>query len=770
MGQLAVDLSRIPVERFIARFGPPVALAYFVMIGGTQWGEYSGFLRIANAVVATIFLVIYAARVTRRSDRIDGLMLLALLTFLLACLMSAFPRQSLDAALAALCWVALFYIARDVLAEGRARATTAATMMVLSAVTALFLANAEIGAAVRWIGLTNAQILPPLGMPVDVRPWGHEYDMAMLAVMLYPVWFLGHLGRLKIGFAVLVGIVLAVAVVLMGARNLWLATALATVLVAVPRLVQFFAKASRSARIGAIGALAAGALLLAVFSGPILDRALTSSTISQRTALWSAATEAWIHRPIAGYGPGAYPWIPATTDFFNLNSGHHRHPHNVVFQLLSEGGLIGLVAAGILLVAVGWPIVQRRRTIELFPLAVFLFGGIASNPTVYPYLIVVALVWAALALPRDAIDSQATSGAGHTVRRRLAFAGVALISVLTVPLLLGGVIYDGAVVAASKGETQRSRDALRASSMLDPGLAIYRRQLGIAELLDDDIDAAIGDLRRATALNPYDGVAWRALSIALVAADQPDAARAALDRALTRDRSDPANLLLLAQWQSEFADRDGLSDTAAEVVLAWPTVMFAPGWTDVLGDLLTPGEVIDLALARWHEGLPSPEPLVGQPLLLSILADRQDLTAAARLTGLSDRLVAANVAVLQCDAGAASALDLVPDDDRRTEVYWALKLQSASEQGDLDRTALDLYDLRTGSRPSSERAHEHLNPLRQINTSGALDPFGYGRLPIPWQEGEIVLPDPHAGLSRLMLDQPGALAALRPDGGPASCD
>ena len=656
---LRAPRAQLAARAFITRFGVPLALAYVVMIGGTQWGEYSGLLRVMNALLATAFIGVFVSTVGRHSDRVDRFVVLALLAFLAACVFSAFPRQSLDAALAALCWVAVFYVARDVLSDGPRTATVATTMMALSVVTTFFLAMAEFGAVGRWLSLTEGTLLPPLGLVVDVRPWGHEYDMAMLAVMLYPAWFIGNMSKLRVVAAALVGTVLAATIVLLGARNLWLATASATALVAIPPLIRYVAGAAPERRVAILGALFAGGLILVAFSGPILDRLLEGGTIGQRTAMWSAATEAWLDRPIAGHGPGAYAWIPGTTDFFSFNSGHHRHPHNVVFQLLPEAGIFGLAAAGLLVLGVGLPLFRQRRGLALWPILIFLLGGIGSNPTVYPYLIVVAIVWAAWALPRGPATQHETSR-GAVAFRRLSLAGVALIGAATIPLLIGGLLYDSAVVAARKGDIPTARDALRTATALDPGMAIHARQLGAAELLAGQNDAAIADLRRATQLNPLDGVAWRALAIGLAAENQDQAARRALDEALARDRSDPTNLLLLAEWQSEAGDAAGLRSTAAEIALAWPTVMFAPGWRELLGDMVTPQEVITLALDRWRDGAPSPEPLVGQPLLLSMLAGERDLTEASRLAGWSDSLVRASEEVLQCGEHAADLLNAVP--------------------------------------------------------------------------------------------------------------
>lgn len=750
------------------RFGLPLALVYVVMIGGTQLGQYSGALRVANALVAGAFIVAFVWGVARRSDRVDLFAVFAFLAFLAACLASAFPRQSLDAALAALVWLAVFYVARTAFSDERRSTTIATTMVALSLVTTAFLARAEFSNAGSWLSLTDGELLPPLGLPIDGRPWGHEYDMAMLAVMLYPAWFIGSMGRLKIAAAALVGAVLVVAIVLLGGRNLWLATVLATVLIAVAPLIRFLAGAAPRTRMAAIGALSAAVVILVAFGAPLLERLLTGATIDQRAAMWASATEAWLDRPIAGYGPGAFPWILQTTDFFSFNIGHHRHAHNAFFQLLPEAGILGLVAAGLLFVGVGLPLLRSGRIVALWPIAVFLLGGIASNPTVYPYLIVVAIVWAAFALPREP-EPAFVNLRGQTAVRRLSFVGIVIIGLATIPLMIGGLVYDTAIVAAGKGDIRAARAAIRTATILDPGMALYFRQAGVAGLLLGENDQAIADLGRATRLNPMDGVGWRALALGLSAAGEDEAARRALDEAVLRDRSDASNLLMLARRQADMGDVEGLRQTAAEVVLAWPTVMFAPGWRELLGDVATPEEVMTLALDRWRDGATSPEPLAGQPLLLSILANEPDVAKAGRLTGWSDDLVRASVAVSRCEEDAADVLDAVPADDRRTDVYWALRLQHTSERGGPDPTALNLYELRTGMLPTVERAREHLNPLRQNNTDGALDPFGYGRLPVAWPDGIVTLPSPAAGQSQWLIDQPGARDALGPGGGPASC-
>ena len=756
------------VRRFVTHFGPPLAVAYFIMIGGTQWGEFVGWLQVVNWCLAAVVIGLYVTSVPRRHDLTDRLVLLSLVVFLLAAVVSPFPRQSLDAALWALAWVAVFHIARGVMAMEARRRVVVWTMRALSAGITAYLAWAELAAVREWLSVTGGA-LPPIGLPLDGRPWGHEYDLATLTVLLYPSWLVGPTSRARVASAVLVGLMLAFAIVLMGGRAVWLAVVLSSALLVGPRVASFLMRESPRRRYAVIGALGAVAVVGIVLAGPIAERLFTSATIDQRLTMWSSATEAWLDRPLAGHGPGSYVWALYETNHFALNSGHHRHPHNAIFQLLAETGILGVVAVGVLVIAVLAPLLRARQHLALWPIGVFLFAGIGSNPTEYPFLILPGIIWAAFGLPRTTAATSIAVPASAPVRR-LAVAGVALIGVATAPALAAGVMYDNAVFAMQAGAIERARDHLASAAALDPATALYWRQLGIAEIVMGDNDQAIGSLRRAVDANPADTVSWRALAIGQANRSASEAV-STLDRALLPDRSDPTNLLLLARWQAAEGNVDGLGETLAEAVLAWPTLVFAPGWHDLIGDHITSEEVIAMAIERWRAGEPSPEPIRGQPYLLAVIAERPDLFSAANVLadGQSNAMGLARAATAWCEADAADLVAALPAAEMRSESFWATRIQLAAQRGESDAVALAAYDLLTRAEPSAERASESLNPLRQNNTAGAFDAWGYGRLPIGWPNTELMLPSWRAGYDRWLLDPAGAREELALKGGLGSC-
>jgi O-antigen ligase len=586
--------------------------------------------------------------------------------------------------------------------------------------------------------------------------------------MLLPSWLLGSpWSRARLAAIGILGAVLAIIVILLGARAVWLAIAVATVALGIFPLASAIRSAGRRGRFLVVGVSAGvvGALLL--LAGPILDRLLAIGTIDQRLAMWSSSIEAWMQRPIAGFGPGTFPWILQATDYFDTNSHHARHPDSAIFQLLPEGGLFGVAAGVVLITAIGWPLIRRRRRLALWPLAVFLVGSLAGNPTDISYLVVIALIWAALELPRR--EPALVSKSGSTNRFRLASRVVMVI--IAVPLaatLYAGVYYDLGIRAIHTGDLAGGRRSFEVAEAFDPAMAVYVRQSGVASLLLGDYSSAVSDLRQATKLQPGDDLSWRALAIALHEAGEAQAADEALASAIGVQRADQTNMLLQAAWMADRGKTQQLNALLPEVVLSWPTVMAAPGWDRLAGAAPAPQLIAD-AIERWQTGLASPEPLRGQPLTLVTMGERDDLVNEAEtFASIPASLVQATVAVGSCDPAKDAVLDAIPSDDRSSSVYWALRLQSAAESGRSDPDALRLYTIATASTPTAASAADMLNPLHENNDRGSVDSWGYDRAPVGWKSSPIQLPRPAAGADRFIVDPAGARAAMGLNG-PGSC-
>src|SRR5207237_4329922 len=138
------------------------------------------------------------------------------------------------------------------------------------------------------------------------------------------------------------------------------------------------------------------------------------------------------------------------------------------------------------------------------------------------------------------------------------------------------------------------------------------------EYLLNDQAAALDDLQAAAAMNPSDDLALRTLALARRDAGDPHGAESALMMALRAKRSDTANLLLLAKWEVDDGTIQAAVKTLGEVIQAWPAMVGAPGWPQLLPKGVGTQGLVAEAIARWKRGDPSPEPLGGQNVWLAV--------------------------------------------------------------------------------------------------------------------------------------------------------
>src|SRR3990167_3232616 len=194
-----------------------------------------------------------------------------------------------------------------------------------------------------------------LGNPIYVG--GYGLFLAFLG------WILAIHGEEKRAWRVAAGIMGALGVVgifLSGTRGAFLGFCAGVAVLALLYLITL--KGHKTAR-RVIGlTMAAGILLLslafvfrkAVFVhnfpviGSLVNISLTSGTASTRLMAWEIALEGWRERPVFGWGPGNYYYV--FNQFYRpefLEHGWNEtwfdNAHNIIFNTLSERGLVGLL-------------------------------------------------------------------------------------------------------------------------------------------------------------------------------------------------------------------------------------------------------------------------------------------------------------------------------------------------------------------------------------------------------------------------------------------
>ena len=291
------------------------------------------------------------------------------------------------------------------------------------------------------------------------------------------------------------------------------------------------------------------------------------------------------------------------------------------------------------------------------------------------------------------------------------------------------------------------------SITLDPGMALYRRQRGAIELVLGDRSAAKADLQIATDMNGTDDLAWRALALAqLAAGDRPGAMRS-IGRAVAVHRSNPSNLLLLSMLEGQAGRAGDARLTLAEVVQAWPSIVFAPGWTDFIRGESDSAVLVDMATQRWIDGLRAPEATGGQLLiLLAANASTELRDRAISASGLGDALGQATVAAGTC-TDAAATLAKVSQAGQRLLQYWQLRVRVGALADTRDAAALSLVDAWGAGPTFGEWPSAALNPLNEDEAHGfSTDTWGYRRQPVDWNSYPLRLPAPSAGSARWLLD------------------
>lgn len=750
--------NAIPFNRLVT-VAVPVGIAYLLLIGATPVGElYVGF-RVINALIAATLLATYLLRAPAEADGLDRWVLVGLVCFALTAAASAFPRQSFDALLGMAAYAAGLFVARRAVVDQRLRRLVAGALMAVSVLVVALVAIEQVRPISVWVEVIGWTPPPPPGMPFRGLQWGNRYDPVLLAVLLYPIWLRGPVRRRRLFFAVPLGIVLGLVVVGAGSRNLWVAGLGATAVVIATQVTGRRGPMAR--RLLLIGGGVLGCAILAVLLvEPLRERLLTPQTIGQRYEMWSSVVEAWGRRPLLGYGPGAFPWILQQTAYFDSNSIAPRHPDSAIFQLIAEAGVVGVLGAAVVLVVVGARVIKSRQAPAIWSLGFFVLAGVNANPTDFGFLVIPAILWVALATPATTVPPEPLAAPGRNLAGRLRrprfgavmLAGSIVVVVAYAMTIVAGFRYEAAYLAIGRGDVRDARGQLESALVLDPGMALYWRQAGTAALLEGDLEIAGQHLGQALQLNPVDDLIWRTLALVLTAQGDSAAALHATDQAVDIQRSDPTNLLLRLGLEQATGQRQPTKDEIAEVLLGWPPISVAPGWTELLPPEVTSEQALNWALDRWKRGGTSPTPTVGEALTLAMLSHRvDDIDQAAASAKLDPRLSAVARALGSCDSRAASMLAETSRDLWGDPAFWTFAVQAGGAPPFDVRDARDVLAALTGRDVTPDLGTTRLNPLHENNSGGySADAWGYRRLPIAWPTPGTLLPSRVAGEANIL--------------------
>lgn len=738
--------------------GGVAALAYFVMIGDAASRDTHPAGLIVNSAIAAAMVVLYVIRAPHHADRFDGAILVAVVIFAAGATFSAFPRQSFDSILGILAFASALFVARGVMARPASRRALIVAFMCLSAVLTLLTAAIWLTAYLKWWSLADWATIPPLGMNFSAEPWGHRHDLALLLAMLYPAWWVGRMSTARVAGATVVGCLGLILVVIGGSRMVWLALFGATAALVVPMVV------SSTQRYWRYGYLLVGLPLAAILAavvtgaaGPLAERAIGGASLVERAAIWGPLAEAWTHRPLVGYGLGSFPWTLQLTGYFDTHSFSPRHPDSAIVQLLAESGLLGIAALGVVVVSVARRLWRSESRAATWAVVAFGLAALAGNPSDFEFMVVAAIAWLAFAIPRRPRSDAEASRVPNPPLGVVSLALLAVVGLAFAATVSSAVVYASARASIAAGRLDAAQQPLRIAAALDPGLALYPRQLGALYLLSGEAQAAVPELRRAVGLNPLDDLAWRTLGLALSEVGDDESAQSAIDRAVAVQRSDPSNLLLALRDRIDAGDQVAARDIAAEIVQAWPAIVATAEWPELLGQEDT-DRILEMALDRWTDGMPSPEPILAQTLMLQALTGASGEMPRPEESRLDHALSQAYLAVMSCDPAADSKMNAMPEEDRRQATYWALAVRLAQLRDQDPGRAARMFTIMTGDALLESGLVWTLNPLNENGARGSsADRWGYHRPTIDWPSTQWDLPALRSGFVAWHLDPLQAL-------------
>ncbi len=467
-----------------------------------------------------------------------------------------------------------------------------------------------------WI-VAGAPGLPPLRMDGEGTPFG---SVAVPPFVIWPAWALAGLIEdarwrrpIRIGL-VAVGIPLTI---LSGSRSAWLAVAATAVIAGVPWLW------SRRGRLGirtllrgrglllAFGGLAAGALLVAL----VVPRLTAVTSLVYRVGLWRDTLQAWTTDPLLGIGPGFMPYArqAAAADFtFPVRQ---PHSHNLPLGVLGDAGILGLLAAAVLLVTLvvvahPWRTTSAAGRSAAFVLIGLAIGGLSEDLTFLPNFDLLAITLLAVVLLDVGAVRWVRRDPGD--RRGLAAVGVPS-AAIGLALLLAMAVADAGAIAYRTGldhaAERRWPDAVawfERSEAIDAWHPSTPKSLAVAADAAGDVPLARRAAETAVERNPGDGSSWLNLSLACAELGDVDCREAALERTVaTASLGGPelANAALgfealgLTDAADEAFRRAILSQRLTTLAIDWPRRISLEA--ERLDESIGPDAQLNLLIGQW---------------------------------------------------------------------------------------------------------------------------------------------------------------------------
>lgn len=693
--------GRLGPTGLLAWLAIALTVPYLLLLGGTLTLLASPEGRIIEQAIMLGAGLAGIAAAVRHPELLRSPVVVAGALFVAAGIASAVvsqrPAASLEATallvLSAPCYLAIRAVAWDERLRSRIR-----WLIVVSAFLVLLPYVVEVLAA--WVAWWSAvgPTLPPIRPGNAAGTVGNSNALATYTYLLAPIaaWAATSSRRGRLVATLLIACAVF-ALVTTGSRGAWLGAIAGLgaggALVMADRGRAVLADhRTRLVLVAAIG------LVVVVAVGPwILERFATGD--AGRLELWSAALSIFARYPLLGGGPGSWQGLRQLEPITDPNTASLVGPHDSILYVAAETGIAGLVASGILVVAIA--LVARRayvtrRSADRGEVAVAVGSLVALvvHSTVDPQFHLAAVVLTSAYLVARLEGPAGSMAAGD--RRRAPWPAVAMAAASVIAALIlarvDAAMLDGraGVAALDRGDWPGSLAALdRAVAVHDLGIYELGRSVALSRLGRDD--EAVQALSRVRDTDPF---SFADAQIAVLARADPAAAERAARAVLAAGPYDPTATLNAAAILTS-TDPAAARSMIADVVRATPFLDLDPL---PVGPVSTPTWTAAIAEAIAAAALDDP---LGAA---SIAAEAGNLRqagtlAAAAPEGPERTLFEAYAAALvgdPADLAAARAAVLAGPTPRGVTWYARLAVLAGSEP-DRRRAALMMGLLYSGS-------------------------------------------------------------------------
>ena len=249
---------------------------------------------------------------------------------------------------------------------------------------------------------------------------------------------------------------------------------------------------------------------------------LGSLDTNQRIDWWKEAWASFEQAPLAGEGAGSFPLVHLRERATSEDRLNVRQPHNLVLEVMSGMGVIGLALLALVVAGFVWAVVRARH--RGAPPEVMLPTAIVAAFLLQSQLdwtwTVPALTTAAMAAG-GVVVAAATPGPaapGHAVPRAAGVAAWVLVPVLVISALMPwwsqqDVAEGNAAIAAGQTGTAKSR--ADEAAWLNPfSIQPLLLRARAAALQGDQVAMRIA-ARQATEVQPANPEAWTVLALSL---------------------------------------------------------------------------------------------------------------------------------------------------------------------------------------------------------------------------------------------------------------